>query len=89
MSQSLHSEQFAVQVSGLHLCRDIGVAVPVTPHPRPKGEGGGPNRQLLACVLLQGRIQLAHVGWDGCPKGLLHYVQTTTSLCSSNMSSSA
>lgn len=63
------------------LCSHIGVAISVPTHPGSKGKGAGANRQLTPRVLLQSSIQLAHVGGDGCPQGLLHNVQPTSSLC--------
>ena len=68
-----------------HLSSDIGVAVPVSPHPGAEEKRGAPNGQLPVRVLLQGRVQLAHIGWNGGPQRLLHNVQPTARLCTASI----
>lgn len=62
---------------------DVGVAVPVSPHPAAKLDGCGPQGQLTPCVLLQGRGQAAQEVRHCRPQRLLNNMQATTSLCNS------
>ena len=65
-----------------HGSSDIGVAISVAPHPRPKGErrhaSMGSSRPVC---LFSVQAELAQERRDSCPQRLLHNVQPSPGLC--------